>query len=172
MERIIKLYELHKEAIFRYFLRMTGNWEEAGEFTQETFYQACLSLYRFRQESSLKTWLFSIARNVYLKNMRDRNKHKSITWEEGLSINEESINESDSPSEVLILKEERERILKALSRLPENARTMIILKEYEQLTYEEIAGIYHQTVNWVRVTFFRAKKQLGQVYRELEDDHK
>jgi len=166
MERIIKLYELYKEAIFRYFLRMTGNWEEAGECTQETFYQACLSLYRFRQESSLKTWLFSIARNVYLKNIRNKNKHKSVAWEEGLSLNE-----SDSPPEVLILKEERERIQKALYRLPENARTIIILKEYEQLTYEEIAGIFQQTVNWVRVTFFRAKKQLGQVYRELEDDH-
>lgn len=45
MERIIKPYELYKEAIFRYFLRMTGNGEEARELTQETFYQACLSLW-------------------------------------------------------------------------------------------------------------------------------
>lgn len=172
MERIIKLYELHKEAIFRYFLRMTGNWEEAGEFTQETFYQACLSLYRFRQESSLRTWLFSIARNVYLKNLREKIKHKTYAWEEGLPLNEQNVHESDSPAEILILKEERERIQKVLTLLPENARTIIILKEYEQLTYEEIAGIFHQTVNWVRVTFFRAKKQLRQVYRDLEDDHK
>lgn len=60
MERIRKLYELHKEAIHRYFLRMTGNWEEASDLTQEVFYQACLSLYRFRQEASLK--LFTLTR--------------------------------------------------------------------------------------------------------------
>lgn len=170
MERIIKLYELYKEAVFRYFLRMTGNFEEAGEFTQETFYQACLSLYRFRQESSLKTWLFSIARNVYLKNLREKSKHNTLAWEEDLPFNNRNISGADPPAEILILKEERERMQKVLARLPENARTIIILKEYEQLTYEEIAGIFHQTVNWARVTFFRAKKQLGQVYRELEDD--
>lgn len=172
MEKIIELYELHKEAIFRYFVRMTGNWEEAGELTQEVFYQACLSLYRFRQEASLKTWLFSIARNVYLKNLRKKSQQKTIVWEENLAFNDQYTQEADPIAHVLILKEERERIQTALAQLPENARTIIILKEYEQLSYEEIAGIFSQTVNWARVTFFRAKKHLGQVYRELEGDHK
>lgn len=172
MHRIKKLYELNKEAIFRYFLRMTGNWEEAGELTQETFYQVCLSLYRFRQESSLKTWLFSIARNVYLKHLREVSRHKSQPWEDNLPFAEMSILDSDSPEEILILKEERERILEALSQLSENARTIIILKEYEQLSYEEIAGIFGQTVNWTRVTFFRAKRQLGLIFQELEGDNR
>lgn len=172
MERIIQLYELHKGAIFRYFLRMTGNWEEAGELTQETFYQACLSLYRFRQEASLKTWLYSIARNVYLKHVRDKSKHQTVIWDEDINFPEENIKESNSPAELLILKEERERVIEALGQLSETARTIIVLKEYEQLSYEEIAGIFSQTVNWARVTFFRAKKQLGQIYRELEDEQK
>jgi len=170
MERIKKLYELHKEALFRYFLRMTGNWEEAGELTQEAFYQACLSLYRFRQEASLNTWLFSIARNVYLKKLREKNKQKTLSWDESIHSNEQISQDSDIPAEILIIKEERERIQEALARLPETARTILVLKEYEQLTYEEIAGVFGQTVNWVRVTFFRAKRQLGQVYRELEGD--
>ncbi|HHX51111.1 MAG TPA: RNA polymerase sigma factor [Clostridia bacterium] len=171
MKRIIQLYELHKEAIFRYFLRMIGNEEEAGELTQEVFFQACLSLYRFKQESSLKTWLFSIARNVYLKHLRKKGVYKTQTWEENLHFSEQEPQNSD-PAEILILKEERARIKKALALLPEKDRTIIILKEYEQLSYEEIARIYGQTVNWARVTFFRAKKRLGQVYREREDDHK
>lgn len=170
MERIIKLYELHKEAIMRYFLRMTGNWEEARELTQEAFYQACLSLYRFRQEASLKTWLFSIARNVYLKYLREKAKHQTIAWDENLSSIEQNSMDSNSPADILILQEERKRIQEALDQLSETARTIIVLKEYEQLSYEEIAGIFGQTVNWSRVTFFRAKKQLGQLYRELEDE--
>lgn len=72
MERIVQLYELYKKSVFGYFLRMTGNKEEAADMTQETFYQACLSLFRFRGKSSHKTWLFSIARNVYLKSVRER----------------------------------------------------------------------------------------------------
>ncbi|MBA1335992.1 MAG: hypothetical protein HPY66_1811 [Firmicutes bacterium] len=78
MERIKELYELYKEAVFRYFLRMTGNWEESSELTQEVFYQACLSIFRFRKESSPKTWLFSIARNVYLKKLREKGRHKTL----------------------------------------------------------------------------------------------
>jgi len=171
MKRIIELLQLHNQTVFRYFLRMTGNWEEAGELTQETFYQACLSLYRFRQDSSLKTWFFSIARNVYFKHLREKSKYKTVSWEDNLSLNEQSNPESDSPAHLLVLKEERERIQEALAQLSENARTILILKEYEQLSYEEIAGIFGQTVNWTRVNFFRAKQQLGRIYRELEGDN-
>jgi RNA polymerase sigma-70 factor (ECF subfamily) len=172
MERIIKLYELHREAVFRYFLRMTGNWEEAGELTQETFYQACLSLYRFKGKSSLKTWLFSISRNVYLKSMREKGRLRAMVREGPLPDNVPAPDIWDSPAETLLLKEDRERVRKGLSGLPERARTIIILKEYEGLSYADIAEIFGQTTNWARVTFFRARKQLGQVCREQEDDAK
>lgn len=170
MKRIKELYELYKESIFRYFLRMTGSWEEAGELTQEVFYQACLSIFRFRYESSLKTWLFSIARNVYLKRLREKDKHRTLAWEYDIPFNDWDYRETDMPAELLIQKEQRDRVREALTRLPENTRTILILKEYEQLTYEEIAGVFGQTANWARVTFFRAKRQLGQVYQELEGD--
>lgn len=168
MKRIRELYELYNKPIFRYFLRMTGSWEEAGELTQEAFYQACLSIFRFRNQSSLKTWLFSIARNVYLKNLRGKKKEKIFSWDDDFPIPEPTQEEITNPASLIIQKEERQRILTALSRLSENFRTVIILKEYEQLSYEEIAGVLGQTVNWVRVTFFRAKQQLGQIYLELE----
>jgi RNA polymerase sigma-70 factor (ECF subfamily) len=169
MDRIKKLYELYKEAVFGFFLSLTGNGEEAGELTQQVFFQACLSLYRFRGESSLKTWLFSIARNVYLKHLREKSKYSTLTWEENMLSHHQNTEGPDPPAQTVIKKEERERIQKALAGLQENARTIIILKEYEQLSYEEIAGIFGQTVNWVRVNFFRAKKQLGKIYREMED---
>lgn len=166
------MYQLHKETIFRYFLRMTGNWEEAGELTQEAFYQACLSLYRFRNEASLKTWLFSIARNVYLNHLQREIRNKRLVHSETQTLDELNLGVNNSPVEIVILKEEQSRVRKGLAQLPENARNIIILKEYEQLSYEEIAKICGQSVNWVRVNFFRAKKQLGQIYRELEDDSK
>ncbi len=172
MERIKELYELNREAVFGYFLRMTGNWEDAVELTQETFYRACLSLYRFKGKSSLKTWLFSIARNVYLNSIREKGKRRAVIREGPLLGNESASGTPDLPMELLLLKEDRERVRKGLAKLPERARTIIILKEYQELSYEEIAEIFGQTVNWARVTFFRARKQLGQVCREQEDDGK
>src|SRR5690554_5942875 len=82
MQRVQQLYELYKKLILRYFLRLTGNMEEAGELTQETFYQACLSIHRFHQKSSAKTWLYAIARNVYLKNLRKKTKDKWLPFDE------------------------------------------------------------------------------------------
>jgi RNA polymerase sigma-70 factor (ECF subfamily) len=170
MERVKQLYELYNETIFRYFARMTGNMEEAGELTQETFYQACLSIHRFRQESSPKTWLFSIGRNVYLKHLRNKTRQRTYGWGETLYVADQVPPEVNNPGELVLIKETKERIQKALALLPENARTILILKEYEELSYEEIAQIFGQTLNWARVTFFRAKQQLGQVYKDLEGD--
>jgi len=170
MDRIKALYELYNGAVYRYFLRMTGNSEAAGELTQEVFFQACLSLHRFKQEASLKTWLFAIARNVYLKHLRQKSQEPAMAWEENYALRRDPSQEDINPAEKLISDEERARVQNALSRLPENIRTLIVLKEYEQLSYREIAGIFGQTENWARVNFFRAKKQLGQVYRELEGE--
>jgi RNA polymerase sigma-70 factor (ECF subfamily) len=172
MDRIIELYQLHREAIFGYLLRMTGSRDDAAELTQETFYQACLSLYRFKGESSLKTWLFSIARNVYLKWLRDKRRHKATLQEGSAADGMNGTTPTDPTADALLLKEERERVRLGLAMLPENARTILILKEYQQMSYQEIAGIFGQTVNWARVNFFRAKKQLRHVCRELEDDHR
>ncbi|MDX9870951.1 MAG: sigma-70 family RNA polymerase sigma factor [Clostridia bacterium] len=169
MHRIRELYELYNQAVFRYFLRMTGNRDEAAELTQETFYQACLSVLRFRKQSSLKTWLYSIARNVYLKSLRNKGKPHALSPAESETFGFEPAG-GDNPADVLILKEERDRVREALTRLPENYRSILILKEFEQMTNEEIAGIFDQTPNWVRVTFFRAKRQLGEIYRNLEGD--
>lgn len=171
MNRIRELYEQHYQTIFRYFLRMTGNWEEAGDLTQETFFQACLSIYRYRQESSLKTWLFSIARNVYLKRLRKEKKYMMLPLRDGPEFFEDSTKMNNLPADLIVQREERERVQASLKKLPENMRTILIFKEFEQLSYEEIAGIFSQTANWARVNYFRAKKQLAQVYRELEGDY-
>lgn len=170
MERIIKLYQLHKEAVFGYFLRMTGSLEEAAELTQETFYQACLSIYRFKEKSSLKTWLFSVARNVYLKYIREKSNMRKVIRDGPFEDNMPASEKPDLPAEKLIVKEEREMMRKALAQIAEKDRTIIILKEFEGLSYGEIAEIFGQTVNWARVTFFRAKKRLGEACREQEED--
>jgi RNA polymerase sigma-70 factor (ECF subfamily) len=168
MERVQQLYELYKKLILRYFLRLTGNMEEAGELTQETVYQACLSIHNFHQRSSAKTWLYAIARNVYLKNLRKKSKDQYLPLDE-YSWSDTEFRTGD-PGEQVVIQEAREKIAQALLKLPENARTVVILKEYEQLSYEEIAEICGQTVNWARVTFFRAKKNLLQIYQRLEGD--
>ena len=68
-----KLYYLHKEELYRYLLGLTHDPEQAGDLMQETFLQAMLGIGRFRQHSSVRTWLFAIGRNLWLKELR---KHR------------------------------------------------------------------------------------------------
>lgn len=72
MKDFEKLYYLHKEELYRYLFGLTHDPEQAGDLMQETFLQAMLGIGRFRQESSVRTWLFAIGRNLWLKEMRKR----------------------------------------------------------------------------------------------------
>ena len=73
MKDFEKLYYLHKEELYRYLLGLTHDPEQAGDLMQETFLQAMLGIGRFRQQSSVRTWLFAIGRNLWLKELR---KHR------------------------------------------------------------------------------------------------
>lgn len=155
-----------REPIFRYLLRLSGNYDLAEELTQETFLQALQALPKFRKESSIKTWLYAIARNTYLHRInKDRKKDKIL-----VSITDdfqESGANLEDPAEQFLQKEQNLLMKKAIYSLQEAYRTVIILKEFEELSYKEIAGILGKTENWVRVTFFRAKQSLKEIYETV-----
>ena len=64
------MFRAHQRAVFAYFLRVVGNRQDAEELTQETFVRACSAAVRYRGDSSVKTWLFGIARRVLLEASR------------------------------------------------------------------------------------------------------
>lgn len=167
MKNLSDIYMELRDPIFGYLLRLSGDYNLAEELTQDTFYRALLSLPKFRQESSVKTWLYAIARNTYLNWLR-KNHSKGIVF---TSFDEEYLSPNDSnndPVEQLMEKERRLIINKSLYSLPETYRTVIILREFEELSYIEIANILGKTENWVRVTLFRAKQKLREIYADGE----
>lgn len=167
MKNLSEIYIELRDPIFAYLFRLSADYSLAEELTQDTFYQALLSLPKFRQEASLKTWLYAIARNTYLNWFR-KNHSKGISF---TSFDEDFLSPSDSltdPAEQLIEKERRLIINKSLYSLPETYRTVIIFREIEELSYTEIANILDKTENWVRVTFFRAKQKLKEIYDSSE----
>lgn len=156
-----------REPILGYLLRLSGDYDLAEELTQETFFRAIQALPKFRKESSLKTWLFAIARNTYLSKLsKEHTKGIAFTL-----IDEKLLNSGENdtdPAEQLLQKEQRLNMRKAIYCLQETYRTVIILREFEELSYGEIAKILGKTENWVRVTFYRAKQKLKEVYADVE----
>ncbi len=72
MQELERWYHLHQEELYHYLLGLTHDPELAEDLLQETFLQAILGFSRFRQESSVRTWLFAIGRNLWLKQLRKR----------------------------------------------------------------------------------------------------
>lgn len=129
----------------------------AEDLCQETFYKAYRYLNNFREEEArMSTWLFTIARNTVIDEMR-KNKH-SMYLED--SPEEPSDGNKELP-EALVLQEERASMVKrAIGRLPKNQRKAVMLREYEDKNYEEIAQQLNVTICSVKSLLFRARHSL------------
>jgi RNA polymerase sigma-70 factor (ECF subfamily) len=164
-QELTKIYLDLREPVYRYLLSMTGDRDRAEEWTQETFYRALLALPRFRRDASVKTWLFSIARITYLEKSRQQTRHRTIPLDERMQ------DLGSDPLAQVISIEEQKVLRQALAQLPEHIRTLLLLREYENMSYGQIAKILDRTENWCRVNCFRAKQQLKEIiYRQEGGD--
>ncbi|GKU79527.1 RNA polymerase sigma factor [Paenibacillus sp. L3-i20] len=127
----------------------------AEDLCSETFYKAYRSLHSFREmDASFSTWLYTIARNTVLSELRKQKTANVSLDEAGF----EPIAALDSAPEHRLLKNERMTMVRdAINSLPEKQRSALILREYEQLDYQEIANILGQSVSSVKSLLFRAR---------------
>lgn len=127
----------------------------AEDLCSETFYKAYRSLHSFREmDASFSTWLYTIARNTVLSELR-KQKSSNISLEES---GYEPVASLDAVPEQQVLRNERMAMVReAINKLPEKQRSALILREYDQLDYQEIANILGQTVSSVKSLLFRAR---------------
>ncbi|WLD94809.1 RNA polymerase sigma factor [Alkalihalobacillus sp. AL-G] len=151
------LYETYKKPIYSYLLRNTGNPYIAEELTHDTFVKAFKSLKRFRGESSLKTWLFTIARNTYISYQKKKSTQLEISND---LIDEQWVDKNDRLGAV----ERQESISSILSLLSERERSYLLLRDQQGMTYREIAQITGDTEGAVKVGIYRARKRFREKY--------
>jgi RNA polymerase sigma-70 factor (ECF subfamily) len=168
MSTIEKLYQRYRVSIFRYLYRMGGDYHLADELTQETFCRALVSLKNFRGESALSTWLFRVAYYVYTGHLRGRPGECNLP----LNYDIPDINSAGDPARHLEDVENRRLVRLALEQLPVDYRMVIILREQEGLSFEDIGDILGKSPATARVTLFRARQKFHQLYKQLEGaDH-
>jgi RNA polymerase sigma-70 factor (ECF subfamily) len=157
------LYHKYHDAVYAYFLHVTYSHEASEELTQETFFQAVLSIHRFRGDSSLKTWLLQVARNIYFNALRHHKKRRNwINEDEDIALFQSA---GQDPQQIIQAKELRLSVIEVLRQLPENYRDVLIYKEIEGLTHEEIAMIMNKSVQTSKVLLYRAKQRFKQLYK-------
>ncbi|MGC8784992.1 MAG: RNA polymerase sigma factor [Armatimonadota bacterium] len=164
-----EIVERYQHKIYGYVKRLVGNETDAEDITQEVFLKALSSLHRFREESSLQTWLFRIATNLCRDVHRRRQREKGWLplWRHadgGECSGEEvliEIPDYHNDPERLLLREELSELLKqAIDRLPIAMREVLVLHDMESLSYEEIAQALGIPLGTVKSRLFHARARL------------
>ncbi len=164
-EYISRLYEIYKERLYAYCLKMVGDPHEAQDLTQDIFIKLLShSEHKIPSGSgdrSVLAWLFTVARNCCLDHLR-RKKTFQGKLKTLMSRCKRLVQRDDTSAEVI----KRSVGYQILSRLPEKQRSLLLLKSCVGLTYQEIAQIYNTTPNTVAVLLTRARKQALKIAKE------
>ena len=154
----------YEKNVYNIALRMTGNSEDAADMTQEAFIKAYNSLQSFRGDSKFSVWLYRIVSNVCLDFLRSKNRRPTVSLsvedDDGEDTQLDVADESQSPELLLDRKLTRDSVRRGLDSLPPDYRQILLLREIQGLSYDEIAQALSLEVGTVKSRIFRARKRL------------
>jgi RNA polymerase sigma-70 factor, ECF subfamily len=152
------LVRRHEKTIFNLVYRMLGDYDEAAETSQEVFLSAYRAIDRFRGDANFSTWLYRIALNhtsTRRKSLnRRRQRHMPIEDTEPVR------DPQPGPAETIEKKEIRERVQRALNTLEPDDATVILLRDLQDIPYEEVARLLEIPVGTVKSRLHRARQAL------------
>jgi RNA polymerase sigma-70 factor (ECF subfamily) len=149
------------DGLYSYALVLTRNHAEAADLVQETYVRAIPAMGRLRADSNTKGWLFTVLRNVWLNQLRKwRNGPQTIRIEVGDGVADCIVEPSMDAHDLYVSKLEAEQVRAAIQGLPEDFREIILLREYEDLSYQEIANVLDCPVGTVMSRLGRARAKL------------
>jgi len=166
------LLRAHQDRVYDFCVRMLSDREEAFDLTQEIFLSVHQNLDKFRADSKLSTWIFRIARNHCLnrlKYLKRRGRGRSDEYGEAneLSITE-SMGGSNRPDEAVLAAREKALVHRAIAELEEDQRSLVVLRDVEGLSYEEIMDITELPEGTVKSRLHRAREKLVGILARLE----
>lgn len=148
---IIKWYEEYNESIFKFIFMMIQDYQQAEDLRHETFVRAFINYDSFRHDGNAKTWLLSIAHNLTIDYIRKR--RPIMLFKEVFNLKKD---ESPLPDEAIQIKESSYELYKALSKIKESYRKVIILRRIKGLSIEETSKVLNWSESKVKSTLFRA----------------
>ena len=159
------LYDRYKKPVLNYALRVTGNRADAEDVVNEVMMAVFVKKDVYQPIAKFSTWIFTITRNSCITKLRKKKNIFSL-WVRNEEGEDELLDPAD-PAAVLPdqLVKEREvtvHVKKAIEKLPETQREALVLREYQNLTYEEISQILGCSLDNTKILIFRARERLRQ----------
>ena len=154
-----------KQPLASYLLRQLGNHEDALDLTMETFVRVYESRHRYAPSARFARWLFTIATNLARNHVRWKQRHPEVTLEtneDETSLLDSLSDEAPCAAQQLEAKERATAVQKAITDLPPDLRTALLLFEYEDLSHAEIASIEGCSAKAIETRLYRARQYLEQ----------
>lgn len=163
----------HGPVVLGYLTKMTHNRNTAEDLFQETFRRVHEHAGQFRGDR-LKPWVLAIASNVFMNSYRKEKRRTSVSLNQPLcgdgahcaALTDTLVADTDKPSRLADLNEQRQRVRRKLMRLPEKQRAALILSYYHRLSHKEIAEAMGCSAGAVKTHLFRALKKLKNLLAE------
>ncbi len=172
-ERFMRLASAHLEAAHNLALWLTGNRSDAEDLTQDAFLRAFRFSDQLRGESA-KPWLLKIVRNTHYSRLRNvRFMLRSTTFDDAAGEAEQTPadgNPADDPEDALLRVENDELIRAAMRALPADQRAILVLREVEDMTYNEIAVALDIPIGTVMSRLGRARKLLADRVKNMDQE--
>ncbi len=157
------LFDRYQTPLFNFYLRLTGDRAASEDLVQEAFYRVLKYRQTYKPGTPFRAWIYQIARNARVDRYRKQKPEVELEPE-------------SMPGVVQMdhVEEEQQHALlrKALLKLPEEKREVLVLSRYQELKYDEIARLMHCEVNTVKVRVHRALAELKDIYVRLESSHR
>jgi RNA polymerase sigma-70 factor (ECF subfamily) len=155
-------------ALYGYALMLTRNKVEAEDLVQETYARALEAQHRLRDDSNIKGWFFTILRNTWLNQIRKRRLAPQFVDVDGEEGGADLLpGRTRNSQEILISKENTEQVQSAIGRLSAEFREVILLREFEELSYQEIANVLNCPAGTVMSRLGRARAKLRTLLAEM-----
>jgi RNA polymerase sigma-70 factor (ECF subfamily) len=168
---------VHIDAVYRFALRLSGDPEQANDLVQETFLRAWKAWDQYEAGTRAKSWLFTICRNVFLRQVERGRRHRDTVEEraprESTPTGGNIVNPlwaataGKDPEGEFFDSIVDEQVLRAIDELPEDYRTAVVMSDVEGLPYADIAEATGVPVGTVKSRLFRGRRQLQMVLYEF-----
>lgn len=161
-EKVPELEELYndiKDKLYSYIMKLSGDCHTSEEIVQETFCRALEQILVDKRELNT-AWFYTVARHLYFDYIKKQSKYN---YDEDKNI--EDADTSVSPESNLIKSDEAAAIKKVLSELKDSYREILELREFKELSYDEISKITGMNLVQVKVTLYRARNKFKKLYK-------
>ena len=157
-----QLVERHQRLVVGTVGRMLGSHSDAEDIAQQVFLRVWKNASRYQPQAKFTTWLLKITRNLVFNELRRRSRHPQVSLQPDPEEEERPLKDEQAvaPDASLLQEELQQAVDAAIAQLPETQRMAVILRRYEELSYEEIAETLDQSVSAVKSLLFRARSEL------------